>query len=195
VSDGTGSVTLLPEGHTVTGTYQRYPLAKDGGRIATMFFGEDALAGVDKASAIEVRLGGESHRLAVPGIRGAMAALATCQDDLIRGWGVDPAERKLEATHVQGNPGRFFGPSAYPPEAVRSHAQGRVVTLATIGPKGEVTACRVLESSGQSSGNKALDAATCAIVLHEVHFTPARDKAGHGVTTHYMLPVRWVLPG
>jgi TonB family protein len=192
---GAGAIALLPAGQTATGSYQRYTVKGGDGRVATMFFAGDALAGLDKATAIEVRLGAESHRLAIPGITGALTALTTCQDDLLKGWGVDPAERKLEVTHVQGNPGRFFGPSEYPRAALSTGAQGLVTTLATVDAKGAVTACRVVVSSGTGTGHKLLDAATCDMVHRKVHFTPARDKDGNAVPSHYVLPVRWVMPG
>jgi TonB family protein len=184
------TIRLLPAGQPTTGSYTRFTMSKDGGRLATMYLSGDALAGLDKAAGIEVRLGAESHVLATPGIAGAMAALSICQDDLLKGWGVDPAERALEATHVQGNPARFFGPSEYPREAIRAQAQGRVVTIEAVDANGAVADCWVVVSSG----SKVLDDKTCAIARRSMHFSPARDKDGNAVPSHYILPVRWVLP-
>jgi len=91
---------------------------------------------------------------------------------------------------VQGNPGRFFGPDAYPPAAIRAEAQGRVVAALTVGPDGRVSGCTVTSSSGNSD----LDDATCRIARSKVRFTPAKDDAGNPTSSSYTLPVRWVLP-
>ena len=91
---------------------------------------------------------------------------------------------------VQGNPGRFFGPDAYPPAAIRAEAQGRVVAALTVGPDGRVSGCTVTTSSG----NGDLDDATCRIARSKVRFTPAKDDAGNATSSSYTLPVRWVLP-
>jgi protein TonB len=91
---------------------------------------------------------------------------------------------------VQGNPGRFFGPDAYPPAAIRAEAQGRVVAALTVGADGRVSGCTVTSSSGNSD----LDDATCRIARSKVRFTPAKDDAGNPTTSSFTLPVRWVLP-
>nr|WP_299853917.1 energy transducer TonB [Sphingomonas bacterium] len=91
---------------------------------------------------------------------------------------------------VQGNPGRFFGPDAYPPAAIRAEASGRVVAALTVGTDGRVTGCSVTASSGNSD----LDDATCRIARSKVRFTPAKDDNGTPIGSSYTLPVRWVLP-
>jgi len=187
---GASAITLLPGGQPVTGTYMRGPLPGGAGQLAMVFVPEAAFAGVEQASAIDVRLGNEHHNLALPGIAGAIKALAKCQDDLLGSWGIDPAERLQEASHVTGNPARLFGPTAYPPAAIEAHAQGSVISVVGVDPRGGVTSCKVVVSSG----NKALDDGTCDIIRGKAHFTPARDKAGNGVASHYVLPMRWVLP-
>ncbi|CAN5480001.1 hypothetical protein BH10PSE14_BH10PSE14_14730 [soil metagenome] len=95
-----------------------------------------------------------------------------------------------QAAKAQGNPGRFFGPDAYPPAAIRAEAQGRVVAALTIGTDGRVSGCTVTSSSGNSD----LDDATCRIARSKVRFTPAKDDAGNPTTSSFTLPVRWVLP-
>jgi TonB family protein len=189
--NGHAEIALLPAALPRTGTFSRFPLPKGPGRVATMYFDDDALAGLEQASAIDIRLDKESRRLATPGIAGAMKALSACQDNLLTHWGIDPAERKREATHVSGNPGRFFGASEYPLEAIRAHVQGRVVAIGKVATDGHVEACTVAETSG----SKALDDTTCRIMRERVRFIPARDKDGNAVASHYIMPVRWVLPG
>ncbi|HSI16422.1 MAG TPA: energy transducer TonB [Sphingomonas sp.] len=188
---GVASITLPPDGHAVTGTYWRTPLPGAAGNAASTFFADGTLDNLDKASAIDIRLDDEHRTLAVPGIAGALTALSRCQDDLLKSWGIDPAEPQREAVHVTGNPARFFGVTAYPPAAIAAHAQGRVVSVAGVDKRGGVTSCTVVVSSG----NKALDDGTCRIIREQVHLIPARDKDGNAIASHYVLPVRWSLPG
>jgi periplasmic protein TonB len=101
-----------------------------------------------------------------------------------------PPPRVSQAAGLRGDPGRFFGPDAYPPAAQRAGAQGRVVARLTVGTSGSVTDCTVTASSG----NDDLDATTCRIARSRVKFTPARDDSGQPITSSYTLPVRWVLP-
>jgi protein TonB len=101
-----------------------------------------------------------------------------------------PAPRVSQAAGLRGDPGRYFGPDAYPPAAQRAGAQGRVVARLTVGVDGRVTDCSVTSSSG----NDDLDSTTCRIARSRIRYTPARDDSGNPMTSTTTLPVRWVLP-
>ena len=98
--------------------------------------------------------------------------------------------RVSQAAGLKGDPGRFFGPDAYPPAAQRAGAQGRVVARLSIGTDGRVSDCSV----SSSSGNSDLDETTCRIARRSVKFSPAKDDSGNTIASSYTLPVRWVLP-
>ena len=89
-----------------------------------------------------------------------------------------------------GSPGQWVTADDYPPSALRAGAEGRVVAMLGIDRASTVTSCAVQTSSG----NAALDAATCAIMTTRGAFTPAKDAAGKPVPSSYVLPVRWALP-
>jgi TonB family protein len=91
---------------------------------------------------------------------------------------------------VIGNPGIWFGPDAYPAEAIRNAEQGRTVARIEVDAKGIPSNCSVTVSSGSSS----LDARTCEIAIASLRFNPARDRGGTPIAASYTLPVRWVLP-
>lgn len=91
---------------------------------------------------------------------------------------------------VIGNPGIWFGPNAYPAEAVRNKEQGRTVARVEVDAKGTPSTCSVVVSSGSAS----LDARTCEIAIASLRFNPARDRGGTPIAAPYTLPVRWVLP-
>ncbi|WP_267434531.1 energy transducer TonB [Sphingomonas sp. GM_Shp_1] len=95
-----------------------------------------------------------------------------------------------KAAGLRGNPGQYFGPDAYPPSAQREGAEGRVSAKLSIGTDGRVTDCSILSSSG----NRALDDATCRISKARVRFTPAQDAGGNPVASSYTLNIRWQLP-
>lgn len=191
VPEGKAEITLMPAGQPTTGTYQRFTLPKQAVRIATMYFDGAALDGLDKTTTIALRLGKEAHFLAVPGIAGAMKALTACQTDLLKGWGIEMGERANLSRPARGDPARFFGPSAYPEDAVRARQQGRAISVVTIATTGKVETCTIVATSKSPS----LDAATCATLRGQGHFSPALDLAGHPVESHLIVPVRWVLPG
>ena len=102
-----------------------------------------------------------------------------------------PAPPRIsQAAGLKGNPAQFFGNDAYPSEAIRAGAQGRVVARLTVGTDGRVSGCVVTTSSGNSS----LDDTTCRIARSRVRFSPAKDENGQPTSSSYTLPVRWVLP-
>jgi len=102
-----------------------------------------------------------------------------------------PAPPRIsQAAGLKGNPGQFFGNDAYPSDAIRAGAQGRVVAKLSVGADGRVTACSITTSSGNSS----LDDTTCRIARSKVRYTPAKDENGQPTPSTATLPVRWVLP-
>ena len=190
VSTGRAELTLLPTARTVQGTYVRYPVPKRSGRLARLTLGQDALKGIETSDAVVIRLGPkETYTLAIPGITAGMGALETCQADLLKTWGLDPAERAQVVTAPTGNPGALFGADSYPAEALQAGEQGRAIAIAVIDPKGAVATCTI----AATSGSLILDGATCR-ALKRGRFSPGLDKDGKPITAHLIVPVRWSLP-
>lgn len=94
-----------------------------------------------------------------------------------------------KSASVRGNPGRYFGPDAYPSSARRAGAEGRVAARLTVSTDGRVIACTVTSSSG----NSALDDTTCDIAKRRVRYTPAKDQNGNPIQSTVPLAVRWQL--
>lgn len=78
----------------------------------------------------------------------------------------------------------------YPSEAIRERAQGNTRMVISVAADGNVTDCRI----AQSSGSQALDDRSCAIVRERFRFSPGRDAQGAAVPGQYQQSVRWVLP-
>ena len=100
-----------------------------------------------------------------------------------------PPPRVSQKAGLKGNPGQFFGQSAYPASAIRDEAEGRVRANLTVGTDGRVSGCTVT----LSSGNAALDETTCRVSRNRVRFTPAKDEEGNPIVSTYPLAVTWKL--
>jgi len=84
-----------------------------------------------------------------------------------------------------------FSNDDYPASAIAAGAQGTAQARLTIGPTGQVVSCDLI----RSTGNGALDSATCNILRRRVKFVPAKDSNGNATTDSYTTPpITWVLP-
>lgn len=186
-----GTLTLQPSGETFKSDVTVYGIPATNRTVTTLKAEGDIAAKVLRSTSVSIALADGSHKnFAVPGIIGAAAALKTCQDDLLKGWGIDPTERDRVPTPKP----RVEVPTAmtddYPAEAVASHSEGTTVIVWTIQPNGLVSECRVV----QSSGSKALDDAACRAIKKRGRYLPVVDREGKPATAHEMRKVVWRLP-
>lgn len=104
-----------------------------------------------------------------------------------------PAPRKVQsAQSAKGDLRTLFSSDDYPASAQSSGAEGTAQAQLTIGPDGRVTGCNLI----RSTGNTALDSATCNILRRRAKFTPARDSNGQATSdTITTPPITWRLEG
>jgi protein TonB len=103
-----------------------------------------------------------------------------------------PPPRMVEAAHARGDVRTLFSTDDYPASAQSAGAEGTAQAQLTIGPDGRVVGCTLV----QSTGNGALDTATCNILRRRAKFTPAKDSNGQPTTDTYTTPpIRWQLEG
>jgi periplasmic protein TonB len=101
-----------------------------------------------------------------------------------------PAVDLTRGASPRGNQGDWFPQDSYPAAAKRAGAEGRVSVSVGVGANGRVTDCQVTASSG----NEALDQATCRLATRNGRFEVARDAQGRPVASRASLRgVRWVL--
>ena len=101
-----------------------------------------------------------------------------------------PPPKKLEPARANGDVRMLFSDSDYPASAQAAGAQGTAQAQLTIGPDGRVVGCSLV----RSTGNGALDAATCNILRRRAKFTPAHDTTGAATTDTYTTPpITWRL--
>lgn len=98
--------------------------------------------------------------------------------------------KKVEPARSKGSLVGLFSADDYPSSAQRDNAEGTAVASINVGPDGRVTGCSIT----RSTGNGALDAATCAIIRRKARFTPARDSSGNPTSdTVTSPPIQWKL--
>jgi periplasmic protein TonB len=104
-----------------------------------------------------------------------------------------PPPRKVQsAQSAKGDLRTLFSADDYPAAASAAEAQGTAQAQLTVGPDGRVVGCNLI----RSTGNGALDSATCNILRRRAKFTPARDSNGQPTTdTVTTPPIVWRLEG
>jgi protein TonB len=104
-----------------------------------------------------------------------------------------PPPRKVQsAQSAKGDLRTLFTADDYPASAQSAGAEGTSQAQITIGSDGRVVGCNII----RSSGNGALDGATCNILRRRAKFTPARDSNGQATTdTITTPPIVWRLEG
>jgi protein TonB len=104
-----------------------------------------------------------------------------------------PPPRKVQsATSAKGDLRTLFSPDDYPAAAQSAGAEGTAQAEITIGPDGRVVGCNIT----RSTGNSALDSATCSIIRRRAKYVPARDSNGNPTTdTLQTPPITWRLEG
>ncbi|WP_086607301.1 energy transducer TonB [Erythrobacter donghaensis] len=68
--------------------------------------------------------------------------------------------------------------------------EGTVRFAVTVSPQGRITACTILESSGDSH----LDREACELVTRRGRFNPARDDDGEPVEGRWESRITWKVP-
>ena len=103
-----------------------------------------------------------------------------------------PPPRKVESARARGDVRSLFSSDDYPASAQSAGAEGSAQAQLTIGTDGRVVGCSLV----RSTGNGALDSATCNILRRRAKFTPARDSSGNPTTDTYTTPtIVWRLEG
>ncbi len=103
-----------------------------------------------------------------------------------------PPRKIVSAQSARGDLRTLFTTDDYPASAAAAGAEGTAQAQLTIDSGGRVVGCSLI----RSTGNSALDSATCNILRRRAKFTPARDSNGNPTTdTVTTPPIRWQLEG
>lgn len=103
-----------------------------------------------------------------------------------------PPRKTVSAQSAKGDLRTLFSADDYPASAQAAGAEGTAQAQLTIGADGRVQSCNLI----RSTGNGALDSATCNILRRRAKFTPARDSNGNNTSdTITTPPIVWRLEG
>lgn len=180
------SLTIRPSGAMFQGDVQTsarpdgvvsYRISVDNSLLGALSQATDVEIAVDHSPAISLSLSGAAA---------ALAALRTCEQDLVASWGVDPSRLRPFSPSLKAS--GFPTSADIPP--VASGASGRVILLLEIGSTGKVANCKLIESSG----NPVLDQRTCNIALSRMHIAPLLDADGKPIVSWTMFSFRWTAP-
>lgn len=188
---GLSSVVLMPGGRSFEISSRS---EQRGRRTVVAITGlpydfRDALA---DAGELQLKAGGEIRaRIPLAEVRAAVAAHRRCTAEVSREWGID--EAALAALQQRPTSTNVFGLQAddYPPAALRTATQGRVIVRIAVSVEGRATECATVATSG----SRAIDARTCEVILRRARFRPALDAAGHPVAVRTVSTVTWLIPG
>jgi protein TonB len=91
---------------------------------------------------------------------------------------------------ARANLNQYFTTDDYPQEALARHGEGTTAFRIEIDAQGNVTRCVIT----RTSGDVALDEATCSVLKTRAHYEPARDARGRAVPGKDEGRVTWRLP-
>lgn len=100
-------------------------------------------------------------------------------------WSPGEQQSAMPARRIQGS----ISNADYPPAAFAANEQGTTAVKIMVGEDGAVTGCEVEETSG----SKALDAASCALITARYRFAPARDAQGLATPSIVRRRIAWRL--
>lgn len=107
------------------------------------------------------------------------------------GYRPAPARRvAVPPQRARANLQSYFSEDDYPASALRARVEGVTLVRLVVGPTGRVQDCSVIASSG----NIALDQATCRILRSRARYRPAFDSAGAPVVGADRGRIVWRLP-
>jgi hypothetical protein len=179
-SEGKGSIGLQPSGETVPTDFAAGN-GKGKVRVTTMKVDRAKLAGLGPAKTVTITAGERSVTLAPTATAAALAAIDTCNDNLLAGWGVTPADRAPVAVE----PDLILTPDLF--ATVQSIAKdGPVVVRVRVGVDGRGRDCAVVAKSS----DPAMDRAVCEALSGRARYHPA--KQGNGTPVTSLLITRYI---
>jgi hypothetical protein len=120
---------------------------------------------------------------------GLVSTLNRCRDDFAKSVGVDLAIARSMVTPAEAmvSDRDWIRSSDYPEKRNWSLQRGVTAVVFTIGVDGHVSKCDVV----LSSGDKALDNATCNGITSNARYKPALDKDGKAIQSYATRKVIW----
>jgi len=185
----TGDLVITPVSGKPLIVKARNGSLKPGTHLILGALDGDALSALEDSDTLTLSYRREAFQLTGVNLKGALAAAQTCEDDLLRDWGVDPAELRLIATPAKAlyDPADWQTGGDYPTKELNAGRAGSVVIKLDLAATGGVASCTVVVSSGV----EAFDKRSCAMAVKRAKFAPARLADGKPVPSLVFLNIRW----
>lgn len=122
-----------------------------------------------------------------------MAALRTCTDNLVKGWGLDPAVQSTlqrRASPVE-SPAEWLRSGDYPTTMLSAGKSAVVRFRLIVDELGGVTGCAI----PSATKGEVFEKVTCEVLKKRARFTPALDAQGRAVASYYVNSVTWLMAG
>jgi hypothetical protein len=119
-----------------------------------------------------------------------LAAMRTCMADLVKAWGLDPAQQEALSKHPVPVTSltKWLTPPDYPKEALAIGASAIVRFRIIVGADGLPTKCAIQQATLSPEFTKL----TCDLLMARARFTPALDREGKPIASFYTNSVRWL---
>lgn len=143
-------------------------------------------------SSVEIKLSGRTITLQLGPMDGPMEALRKCTTDLVKLWGLDPAEQEARLRPVlpKGSPNNWLRSADYPSGSIARGEQAIIRYRLTVDAAGQPTACAV--QSAITKGDFA--EVTCDLLKKRARFEPACDAKGKAMASYFVGSVVWIIP-
>ncbi|MBB3862424.1 hypothetical protein GGQ88_003724 [Novosphingobium hassiacum] len=124
-------------------------------------------------------------------MKGALAAMRACTDDLVKLWGLDPVQQTnlSKKPEPMNPPSKWLKSSDYPKKDMLAGAQAVVNFRLMIDETGKPTSCKIQ----MATNTPEMSARTCSLILQRAKFEPALDNEGRSVPSYYIESARWVI--
>lgn len=120
-------------------------------------------------------------------MKGPMAALSRCTDELLEHWGVDVAAHKSltrKPAPIE-SPAKWITHRDYPATLVSKGTQSIVQFRLDVDSSGKPTGCHIQTHTKPADFNEVV----CAVLMKRAEFLPALDAAGQPLASYYINSV------
>lgn len=182
-------------------------LARNADGVAGIIFSTSTIAGAESdddepdvtpemekaADSIAIAMRQGTVKLETNSLAAPFAALRKCTEDLVKQWGLDPAEQAALRQRPAGTtkPAQWIQSKDYPREQLRQGRQAIIMFRLMVDENGKPSNCAILRAYSQSP---AFARTTCDNLMKRAKFIPALNANGQAVPSYYVDTVRFIIP-
>lgn len=117
-------------------------------------------------------------------------ALRKCTEDMVRTWGLDPAQQATLSRKALPSPATVqYLQNRYPRDLAFMGKQGLVNLRMLVDAEGRPSNCKIQRSYSDAK----FEQVACKVFTEHASFTPAADAQGNNVASYYTTTINWKL--